>query len=131
MICDLIARWDSEESNRHFQSKRRLFKKATVEEIKVQTEEALPTYRPLEQMVDANFLLKVPFKVKLAPGERLVILRNHVSLVRFTLIQGFLGHLNLVEGNFAYGGQVGYLPKIPFLRHDTVRNNILFGLPLD
>lgn len=101
------------------------------EKIRTGAEEMMSTSRVLQGIVDTNYLLKIPFKVKLAPGERLIVLRNHSSLVRFTLIKGFLGHLNLIEGSFSYGGRLGYLPKIPFLRHDTIRNNILFGLPLD
>ena len=77
--------------------------------------------------MDAQYLLKIPFKIKLARGERLIVLRNHLSVARFTLIQGFLGHLIQIEGDFAYGGRIGYLPKIPFLSNDTIRNNILFS----
>lgn len=69
--------------------------------------------------------------MRLAPGERLIIIRRHTTLVRFTLIKGFLGHLNIIDGNLSYGGRIGYLPKIPFLRHDTIRNNVLFGETLD
>lgn len=42
-----------------------------------------------------------------------------------------MGKLITVEGKIRYGGKFGYIPDAPWLKKDTVKENILFGLEDD
>lgn len=42
-----------------------------------------------------------------------------------------MGKLKTVEGKIRYGGKFGYVPDDPWLKKDTIKENILFGLKDD
>ena len=42
-----------------------------------------------------------------------------------------MGNLSIEKGIAQYGGKIGYMPQNIWLQRASVRNNILFGCPLD
>lgn len=76
-------------------------------------------------------ILRVPFHVRLTPGERLIVL-GETGESRYGLAEAFLGHLNALQGEISYGGKIGYMSQIPFvLIRETIQANVLFGEPFD
>lgn len=47
------------------------------------------------------------------------------------LLQGLIGEIPCVAGQSALGGKVAYVPQQAWIQNDTIRNNILFGMPFD
>ena len=72
-----------------------------------------------------NIRLTIPFKIKLKRADRLVVIGGNGSR-ESQFHQLFLGNLRVIHGEFRFGGKIGYVPKMPFLKHDSIKRNILF-----
>ena len=48
-----------------------------------------------------------------------------------SLLATVMGETKIVSGKMERGGKIAYVEQEPCILSDSVRNNILFGLPLD
>ncbi|XP_060665712.1 probable multidrug resistance-associated protein lethal(2)03659 [Drosophila nasuta] len=64
-------------------------------------------------------------------GRQLVAVIGPVGSGKSSLIQAILGELSPEAGNVKLSGRISYAAQEPWLFSATVRENILFGLPLD
>lgn len=48
-----------------------------------------------------------------------------------SLLSALLGQMVKTSGTTAYRGRVGYATQNPWVFNDTLKNNVLFGLPFD
>ena len=67
--------------------------------------------------------------LSLRPGELLQVL-GAVGTGKTTLLYGVLGEVEQTGGSTALGGTVAYVPQVPFIINASLRDNILFGNPL-
>lgn len=65
-----------------------------------------------------------------SPGA-LVCVVGAVGAGKSALMAALLGELQVVSGTVAIAGSVAYVSQQAWILNDTIRNNILFGLPLD
>lgn len=56
---------------------------------------------------------------------------GQVGCGKTSLLLAMLDELNMVSGTKSKNGNFGYISQTPYLKNDTVRNNICFGLPYD
>lgn len=61
----------------------------------------------------------------------LIALVGPVGSGKSTLFCSLLGESYISEGKVEYSGSIAYLPQVPYIMNATLRENILFGLPLD
>ncbi|PVD36248.1 hypothetical protein C0Q70_03226 [Pomacea canaliculata] len=61
------------------------------------------------------------------PQGSLVGLVGTVGSGKSSLLSAFLGEMHRVEGKVCIKGSIAYVPQQPWIQHDTVRGNILFG----
>lgn len=64
-------------------------------------------------------------------GGELVAVCGAVASGKSTLLSGILGENTLSRGSCSLGGRVAYVPQSAFIVHASLRDNILFGLPMD
>lgn len=78
-----------------------------------------------------DFVMKIPFKIYLRPGERLILLGKNKS-GKSSFFKLFLGQMCPRNGLFRYGGTLGFCPQVSFLqKQDAIRDNITFGCDYD
>lgn len=65
-----------------------------------------------------------------APGELLCVVGS-VGSGKSALIAAILGDLNLRSGHSQVVGSIAYVSQQAWILNDTIRNNIVFGLPFD
>jgi ABC-type multidrug transport system fused ATPase/permease subunit len=82
------------------------------------------TADPAEQ--HDEFKIKIPYEIMVQTGQRLFVLGNNQS-GKSSFFQSILGNLVCQYGLFDVGGRLGYVPQVPFIRRDTLKNNITFG----
>ncbi|XP_005090015.1 multidrug resistance-associated protein 1 [Aplysia californica] len=68
--------------------------------------------------------------VKIPDGE-LVAVVGTVGSGKSSLLAAMLGDLDKTEGSVNVRGTLAYVPQQAWIQNDTVRNNILFGRPMD
>ena len=56
---------------------------------------------------------------------------GRVGSGKSSLLASVLGETHLVSGRVSVRGRVGYVEQEPCIFSDSVRNNIVFGLPVD
>ncbi|XP_046548060.1 multidrug resistance-associated protein 1-like [Haliotis rubra] len=56
---------------------------------------------------------------------------GHVGSGKTSMVAAVLGEVDKVKGHIGVQGRVGYVPQQAWIQNDTLRNNILFGKPLD
>lgn len=78
-----------------------------------------------ENIKNGEFKIKVPFEVDLRPGERLIVIGGNNS-GKSSFLQSILGNTVQEYGSLIVGGKLGYVSQTPFLRRDTIKNNIVF-----
>jgi ABC-type multidrug transport system fused ATPase/permease subunit len=74
-----------------------------------------------------------PLDLQLRRGELLTVI-GPVGSGKSTLVEGLLGDVPCTPASHvsvASAGGIGYASQTPFILNDTVRNNILFGLPFE
>lgn len=81
-----------------------------------------------EMNKQSGALRKIDLKVK--AGE-IVAVVGGVGSGKSSLLQAMLGQMKLMEGLVKVKGTTAYVSQQSWLMSDTIRNNILFGLPYD
>lgn len=76
----------------------------------------------------APFLRNINVRV---PHGSLVAVVGAVGSGKSSLLNALVGEMKQTKGNIVFGGNVGYCPQTAWIQNNTVKNNILFGLPLD
>lgn len=78
---------------------------------------------------DKGFTLEIPeFSVK--QGE-LVAVVGRVGAGKSSLLSAILGNMDLISGDSNAGGKISYVPQNAWCQALSVRENIMFGLPVD
>lgn len=77
---------------------------------------------------DRRALTNISFCV--SQGEMLAV-TGPVGSGKSSLLMAILGELPAISGKVTFRGRVAYVPQIPWVFSGTVRDNILFGRPLD
>lgn len=65
------------------------------------------------------------------PRGALVAVVGAVGSGKSSLLNALVGEMKQTKGDVVFGGDVGYCPQTAWIQNNTVKNNILFGLPLD
>ncbi|PPQ67201.1 hypothetical protein CVT24_011272 [Panaeolus cyanescens] len=117
-------------------------KKRAVRDTDEKTEEGLPTVSPTirEKAPDLPVEEKdkpedKPFSLKsidvVVPRGSFVAIVGTIGSGKSSLLQAIIGEMRRSHGEVVVGGSVAYVPQSPWIRNDTVRQNILFGQPDD
>ncbi|KAF9044293.1 multidrug resistance-associated ABC transporter [Panaeolus papilionaceus] len=76
-----------------------------------------------------------PFGIKgidiVVPRGSFVAIVGTVGSGKSSLLQAIVGEMRRSRGDVTVGGSVAYVPQSPWIRNDTIRQNILFGQPDD
>ncbi|KAF7329212.1 ABC protein [Mycena kentingensis (nom. inval.)] len=56
---------------------------------------------------------------------------GRVGAGKSSLLQGLIGEMRSIEGAWAFGGRMAYCPQTAWIQNATLRDNVLFGRPLD
>jgi ABC-type multidrug transport system fused ATPase/permease subunit len=81
---------------------------------------------PKVKKPDLIYLKNIDFKAE--AGSFSAIL-GQVGCGKTSLLLAMLNELNMVTGTSKKNGRFAYISQTPYLKNDTVRNNICFGLP--
>ncbi|KAF9357787.1 hypothetical protein BGX34_009218 [Mortierella sp. NVP85] len=65
------------------------------------------------------------------PRGQLVAIVGAVGSGKSSLLNAMVGEMRKTSGFMEYGGTIGYCPQSAWIQNATVKDNILFGLPLD
>ncbi|KAG0212661.1 hypothetical protein BGX28_005857 [Mortierella sp. GBA30] len=65
------------------------------------------------------------------PHGQLVAIVGAVGSGKSSLLNALVGEMRKTSGTMEYGGTIGYCPQSAWIQNATVKDNILFGLPLD
>jgi ATP-binding cassette subfamily C (CFTR/MRP) protein 1 len=76
----------------------------------------------------APFLRNINVRI---PRGSLVAIVGSVGSGKSSLLNALVGEMKQTKGDIVFGGDVGYCPQTAWIQNNTVKNNILFGLPLD
>ncbi|KAJ7116426.1 P-loop containing nucleoside triphosphate hydrolase protein [Mycena epipterygia] len=85
--------------------------------------------------IDADSQDDDPFRVQninmRIPRGTLAGVVGRVGSGKSSLMQGLIGEMRRVGGEFSYGGKVAYCPQTAWIQNATLRDNVLFGQPFD
>ncbi|KAJ7056634.1 ABC protein [Mycena amicta] len=56
---------------------------------------------------------------------------GRVGSGKSSLIQGLIGEMRRIGGDFSFGGRVAYCPQTAWIQNASLRDNVLFGQPFD
>ncbi|KAF7349832.1 ABC protein [Mycena venus] len=65
------------------------------------------------------------------PRGTLAAVVGRVGSGKSSLLQGLIGEMRTTGGKWAFGGSVAYCPQSAWIQNATLRENVLFGQPLD
>ncbi|PBK75557.1 ABC protein [Armillaria solidipes] len=82
-----------------------------------------------EEVADHPF--RVPSINMEVPRKRLVAVVGRVGSGKSSLLQGLIGEMRKISGDVSFRGPVAYCPQTAWIQNATLRDNILFGQPLD
>lgn len=77
-----------------------------------------------------KFALGIPIRIELKKGERLILV-SRPQAGKSTFFQTLIGNLYVLSGEVHFGGRIGYMPQKLWFRKESLRDNVLFGLPYD
>lgn len=87
--------------------------------------EELKKFRKLMKCVE------IPFKLNYKKGDVVILLGKKSGSGKTSFIRGFLGSLDIQAGYLKYNGRIGYVSANDFHLTKSIRENVLFGEPLD
>ncbi|KAF9413974.1 hypothetical protein BGZ94_000549 [Podila epigama] len=65
------------------------------------------------------------------PRGQLVAVVGAVGSGKSSLLNALVGEMRKTNGTMSYGGTIGYCPQSAWIQNATLKDNVLFGLPLD
>ncbi|KAJ2734972.1 hypothetical protein IW152_001954 [Coemansia sp. BCRC 34962] len=65
------------------------------------------------------------------PHGSLVAVVGAVGSGKSSLVSALVGEMKRVSGTMVFGGSVSYAPQAPWVTNSSIRDNIIFGLPMD
>ncbi|ORZ33508.1 P-loop containing nucleoside triphosphate hydrolase protein [Catenaria anguillulae PL171] len=65
------------------------------------------------------------------PKGKLVAIVGTVGSGKSSLLSGIVGEMKRTKGSVVISGTMGYCPQQPWIQNATLKDNVLFGLPLD
>ncbi|KAG9017508.1 hypothetical protein FRB90_001017 [Tulasnella sp. 427] len=65
------------------------------------------------------------------PYGKLIAIVGPVGSGKSSLLQGMIGEMRSTSGKVTFGGKVAYCPQMAWIQSNSIRDNILFGLPYD
>ncbi|KAG0069645.1 hypothetical protein BGZ89_002459 [Linnemannia elongata] len=96
---------------------------------KAQQESGIESQGSIHSEEKGTFGLKnIDLKI---PRGQLVAIVGAVGSGKSSLLNALVGEMKKVSGTMSYGGTIGYCPQSAWIQNATVKDNILFGLPLD
>lgn len=139
----------SEQSSETMSIQERMISKLSEKDPSPDTESILSSSADIEQLQDDNntnnnnnndhdsvqseekttFALK---NINLSiPRGQLVAVVGAVGSGKSSLLNALVGEMRKTGGRMEYGGTIGYCPQSAWIQNANVKDNILFGLPLD
>eukprot|EP01038_Epipyxis_sp_PR26KG_P009325 gene9325-12563_t len=91
-------------------------------EIKPNVDEEIRINRSAQTLIDISFSIK---------NGSLVAVVGSVGSGKSSLLNALLGEMQITKGNVQLDGTVAYCDQRPWILNDTLRNNVLFGIPYD
>ncbi|SJL08922.1 related to YOR1-ABC transporter [Armillaria ostoyae] len=79
----------------------------------------------------ADHPFRVPSINMEVPQKCLVAVVGRVGSGKSSLLQGLIGEMRKISGDVSFRGPVAYCPQTAWIQNATLRDNILFGQPLD
>ncbi|KAL7989487.1 hypothetical protein Chor_012153, partial [Crotalus horridus] len=67
----------------------------------------------------------------LIPSGSLVAIVGQVGCGKSSLVSALLGEMEKLNGDVAVKGSIAYVPQLPWIQNATLKDNILFGHPLN
>ncbi|KAH7978531.1 hypothetical protein HPB49_005807 [Dermacentor silvarum] len=83
--------------------------------------------KPVDGISEAQ-LININLKVR--PGS-LVGVVGFLASGKSSLLAAILGDMHLIEGDVTCTGRVAFCPQLPVVHNMTIRDNILYGKPMD
>ncbi|KAF8915697.1 multidrug resistance-associated ABC transporter [Mucidula mucida] len=109
--------------------------------LKAKKDEVLPT--TIDTLTDSEGKLKgdetpveeKPFELRdlhlAVPKGSFVAIVGRVGSGKSSILQALIGEMRRLDGQVVFGGSVSYVPQAPWIRNTTLRENVMFGQPLD
>lgn len=76
-----------------------------------------------------DFTLNVP-EFSVEPGQVVAVV-GRVGVGKSSVLHAILSNMKLQTGSLTVGGNIAYVPQMPWVQNLSLRENILFGLPFD
>jgi len=126
----------SEQSSETMSIQEKMLARATEKDPSADTESILSSSHGAESEPDAavaeeksSFALKdIDLHI---PRGQLVAIVGAVGSGKSSILNALVGEMRKTKGSMEYGGTIGYCPQSAWIQNATVKDNILFGLPLD
>ncbi|KAF9019789.1 multidrug resistance-associated ABC transporter [Hymenopellis radicata] len=84
---------------------------------------------------DETSLEEKPFELRdlhlAVPKGSFVAIVGRVGSGKSSILQALIGEMRRLDGEVVFGGSVSYVPQVPWIRNTTLRENVMFGQPLD
>lgn len=131
--------WDTETAKKHWQEYEKNFEKKKVSVKgkdakrcgkKPAIEEKKKEEKPLMDEKKDDFTILKNINLHIKPGELAVVIGT-VGSGKSSLVSALLGEMNIIHGKSSSNGRVAYVPQQAWLQNTTLKENILFGSPLD
>ncbi|CAL9222685.1 unnamed protein product [Arabidopsis halleri] len=100
----------------------------TSEELAVFMEDSSCTW---SSNIEEDYNLTIKHVSLRVPKGSFVAVIGEVGSGKTSLLNSLLGEMRCVHGSILLNGSVAYVPQVPWILSGTIRENILFGKPLD
>ncbi|KAG0043171.1 hypothetical protein BGZ83_011761 [Gryganskiella cystojenkinii] len=125
----------SEQSSETMSIQEKMLTRAQEKDPSADTESILSSAHDLESEPSDAPEEKPSFSLKnidiQIPRGQLVAIVGAVGSGKSSILNALVGEMRKTSGSMEYGGSIGYCPQSAWIQNATVKDNILFGLPLD
>eukprot|EP01080_Neovahlkampfia_damariscottae_P009457 gene9457-1663_t len=77
---------------------------------------------------DSFHLSNISFK---CPKHKLIFVIGNLGSGKSSLLEGIIGEMKLISGTSKISNSLAYSPQVSWIQNETLKENILFGLPYD
>ncbi|KAF9352484.1 hypothetical protein BGX26_009716 [Mortierella sp. AD094] len=127
----------SEQSSETMSIQEKMLSKIAQQDPSADTESILSSSPDGNDDQEASVITedKISFSLKnidlKIPRGQLVAIVGAVGSGKSSLLNALVGEMRKTGGTMEYGGTIGYCPQSAWIQNATVKDNILFGLPLN